>query len=256
MENNNLNDEINENINQEIINENINREIINQNNINQQMIQNNMINEQLMNDDNNNDNNKNNKSLILSLVGLVLFILIAVFAFLQFNKKDDFDNPKDDNTQEQENNQNINELDTENDLITELTKSELSNSNKEFKFSNTTVNLKKENGKLYINNSIATIQNYNGEFVEIEPSAIYKTNKYIIISVEWQSTEYPYAINENGELINIKRLTADTGQDGIHDLQLENGKVIAIQSTDGPDSIDKKVEFAYESGTMTIKYVE
>ena len=198
--------------------------------------------------------NKNNSILIVLLI-LIIVGVGGYFAYTQFIAKDEL---------------KVNEKPTPtpavtpipssttntNDKIVELTKFELSDNDKEFNISNTTIKLKKVEGKLYINDSVATIQNDSGEFVEIEPSVIYKTNKFIIISVEWQSTEYPYAINEKGELINIKRLTNDTGQEYIHDLQLENDKVVATESGDGPGSADRKVEFVYQLDQMSIKYSE
>ena len=242
MENNeNLNNQVNESNNTQ-------PEVVNQNNIvdnnNQQVVK---YDQALVE----NEPRKSNSGLVV----LLMLIIVGVggyFAYIKFIAKEE---PKgnDKPTPTPAVTPTPSSTPT-NDNITELTKFELNDSNNEFNISNTTIKLKKVEGKLYINDSVATIQNDIGEFLEIKPSVIYKTNKFIIISVVWQSIEYPYAINENGELINIKRLTSDTGQTAIHDLKLENNKVVATESGDGPDSVDRKVEFVYQIDQMSIKY--
>ena len=95
MENNddfdiqNSNSELNNRLNEESI-----REINNRN------IMNNLMNQQNMND----DSNSGKKSVLVSVVALIVFIVIGIFVFTQFDDGDETDKPKDDNTQEQEKN--------------------------------------------------------------------------------------------------------------------------------------------------------
>lgn len=215
---------------------------------------------------------KNDKNKLLILL-LIIVIIIGIILYISlFSKKD---------SNEENNNGNnttisSNEVDDPSGIIepeekpepeeeptpepvdpnaiTKFEKHILQNNKKlDFTLNGKKIEIKNIDGDLYSNGEyIIDSGTCPMEFINEEKcSTLYETNKYILITTERDKIEYSHIINENGKIVKIIRDTADTGNEGIDTLNMENGMLLAYEYT---TSSSKRVEFSYKDGNMRIIY--
>ena len=126
---------------------------------------------------------------------------------------------------------------------------------KEIKLGNKVIKLKNNGEKIYYNGKEVVEATSCGTGLKTASNCttIYITDKYILFSVEWQTTRYPTAINENGEIIEVIG-NVDSPIDGIDDLRYENGRIVATKYIeDLGETFKTDVEFVYEVNKITIR---
>ena len=218
---------------------------------------------------------KNNKKELFLLLLIILIIIGIIISVSVFSKKDSKENNNGNNNN---NNTTIasNETNDPSDVpdpeeipepedeptpepvdpaaITKLEKHVLQNTKSvEFNLNGKKIVVRNVDGKLYSNgeyimdSGTCPMEFYNEE----NCSTLYETNKFILITTERDRIEYSHIINENGKIVKIIRDTADTGNEGIDTLNVENGKLLAYEYT---SSTSKRVEFSYKNGNMHIIY--